>query len=199
MHLMTEYFEEHMLIEQPDETPEQLLARYQQQARAWRHRQRVEGDDAAAMFAGDLAHMLEQLTGALAAALPQRTPSAEGTVVQRVEDELEYRVRTAVAQWKAADHDGRDSSAVVNEEVRGGRVAVRAYLARPAAPAVPASIADMVPGTTFTAVFHGEQDRFFRCRESLARAGRYLVSMDAIDPSTIRDVTPPPATSEAGA
>ena len=55
----------------------------------------------------------------------------------------------------------------------------------------PPRVEDMAPGTTFTAEFHGDRDMFFRCRDSLARAGRYLVAMDAIDPSTIRDVRPP--------
>ncbi|WP_181421648.1 hypothetical protein [Curtobacterium sp. MCBD17_030] len=83
----------------------------------------------------------QQAADAVLALFPQPGPSAEQPVTDRVERELEYRVRTAIARWEAADHDGRDTSAVVNEEVRGGRAAVRAYLAPSPRTAEPVSIA----------------------------------------------------------
>lgn len=68
-------------------------------------------------------------------------------------------------------------------------------------PAVaPPSVADMAPGTTFTAVEAGERITFFVAKTFLGitaydqEAGEYFP--ESIDPSTIRDVTPPPATRE---
>lgn len=76
------------------------------------------------------------------------------------------------------------------------------------AAAEPVSIADMVPGTTFTAR-HVDPDecggidhRWFVIRPGarplvISDEGQHW-SGDSVDPSTIRDVTPPPATPEEG-
>jgi hypothetical protein len=72
-----------------------------------------------------------------------------------------------------------------------------------AMPVGPPSIADMVPGTTFTAQQWGGATHFPLKAISAERfevqddAGGWL-SVEDVDPSTIRDVTPPPATPEDG-
>ncbi|PZE66914.1 hypothetical protein [Curtobacterium sp. MCBD17_021] len=67
-------------------------------------------------------------------------------------------------------------------------------------PAEPVSIADMAPGTTFTGRIWGETDDelWFRTALGAVSASGVRASDDHIDPSTIRDVTPPPATPEEG-
>lgn len=56
----------------------------------------------------------------------------------------------------------------------------------------PPSIADMVPGTTFMARHvRGFWDQFSVECGSLRRQGRGTCGADEIDPSTVRDVTPP--------
>jgi hypothetical protein len=74
-------------------------------------------------------------------------------------------------------------------------------------PAEPVSIADMAPGTTFTATFRDTERRalFVKVGGKTAWPIIDIVSgalatyaADAVDPSTIRDVTPPPATPEEG-
>jgi hypothetical protein len=200
MHLMTEYFEEHMLIEQPDETPEHLLARYQQQARAWRHRQSVEGNDAAAMFAGDLAHMLEQLTGALAATLAQPTPRAETDDREKVLD----RFLALATCPDDASRLARLRQAINYAKSFGLTWPHRRGFDR-ATPAAPPSIADMAPGTTFSCRLAGSLNEYRL--EVPADGDRFVVHgwgqtwvhREDVDPSTIRDVTPPPASPEAGA
>lgn len=133
----------------------------------------------------DVSPLREKVADAVLALFPQPAPSA-GPRIDRVPVPRVWLERLMPMLHEHAD------AAMIETADRALDGTIARMIAEPV------SIADMAPGTTFTAVFHGEQDRFFRCRDSLARAGRYLVSMDAIDPSTIRDVTPPPATPEEG-
>ncbi|MBF4603739.1 hypothetical protein [Curtobacterium sp. VKM Ac-2884] len=58
----------------------------------------------------------------------------------------------------------------------------------------PPSIADMVPGTTFTAAATDDVWRWAVREDGLIASALGVGPMSALDPSTIRDVTPPPAT-----
>lgn len=126
--------------------------------------------------------------------------SAEPAVVKKVEQELEYRVRTAVARYRAARLTS--ASTVVDEEVRQGRAAVRKILT-PTPAAEPTSIADMAPGTRLVGRTRdgvlSTIDRTWIVTDDhhVFSTGAHLLVADRIDPSTIRDVTPPKAASVA--
>jgi hypothetical protein len=103
-----------------------------------------------------------------------------------------------------------DELAVLISESVSEQTRLAPWEARPAARAVlelferlaqstePVSIADMAPGTTFTAVMFDDSVR----HEFIRNSGRRPLIQDtgewrqieAVDPSTVRDVTPPPAT-----
>jgi hypothetical protein len=188
---MTAYFNEHMLIEQPNETPGQLLNRYQQQARAWRHRQTTEANETAAMFAGDFAHMLEQLTSALSAALSVQPSMREQTaehrwayIFQERPNELSMRCSCGWL-WKHLPMDHMRSVTLPrcpDEQLPTS--------------AEPVSIDDLAPGTTFE---YGERwtvANNLPGRPPHAYRGLEARYLTEFDPSTIRDVTPLPATPE---
>lgn len=85
------------------------------------------------------------------------------------------------------------------------REELRALLSHPTPSAEPVSIADMAPGTTFVAryragAFHGDAARWRKVDATLvalASSAGTPVYATQLDPSTIRDVTPPPKTPEA--
>jgi hypothetical protein len=69
----------------------------------------------------------------------------------------------------------------------------------PTCNAEPVSIADMAPGTRFVGdVRHGTQTFMVTIDSVIAAESGLNYFPEDIDPSTIRDVTPPPATPEAG-
>lgn len=177
--------------------------------------------------------------------MPELTIPVPVSLIERVENELAYRVRTAVAMWQAKDRDGGDRTAAIEAEVRGGRTAVRALLSQPtptavpvlpvravvavlehydngegecepedrwrlfrdmrsllaskqvigATPAAPPSIADMAPGTTFTAETAGVSVRWRKEPDGwvsrIINGGRSVYPQPPLDPSMIRDVRPP--------
>jgi hypothetical protein len=201
---VTAYFEERMLIEQPGETPEQLLARYQQQARAWRHRQSTEVNETAAMFAGDFAYMLEQLTGALSAQPPMRE---HGSLVRKLREAADVAYKGSNDSDPAMLHLYADK---IRRGYPGGGSNLTAAVARVLdvvadalvcqPPVEPVSIADMAPGTTFTATLAGDRlaHQYRVERHLLNLSSGWAFAPDDLDPSTIRDVNPPPATPEEG-
>lgn len=96
--------------------------------------------------------------------------------------------------WAPGERAQISDAASWREEVSGpgGWTAVQ--------PAEPPSIADMAPGTTFTGRKGlGLEQRMMRLEDGWAiSTDGHTCDATVIDPSTIRDVTPPPATCEFG-
>jgi len=119
---------------------------------------------------------------AVLALFPQPAPSAEPSV--QVPVSLVQRARDVVGACEFDDD-------VFDE--------LNALVSRSPAPAEPVSIADMAPGTSFGCTVDSHNTkvlRFMRTSEgAVDEDGTYWPVAD-IDPSTIRDVTPPAATPE---
>lgn len=163
-----------------------------------------------------------------------RTVQVPVSLIERIERELEYRVRTVASRIRMAEkHDEPYPREWVDNEVVAGRERVRALLSQPTPTAEPCKrcagtgyitsppmpdvvdlpcpncsdaepprIEDMAPGTTFTGTTRQwPTQRFERVSRGRVKAenGTLWSPLDyqgreRIDPSMIRDVTPPRVT-----
>ncbi|MCS6578276.1 hypothetical protein [Curtobacterium poinsettiae] len=123
--------------------------------------------------------------------------------VKSIEDELEYRVRTVLACVRMAEkHNEPYPRDWVNNQIGAGRERIRALLSQPTPSADPVCACGH-EARTHDAMSAGSFACHVlecRCRTFTATPPRIEVRGGwFIDPSTIRDVTPPAATPEVSA
>ncbi|MBF4602818.1 hypothetical protein [Curtobacterium sp. VKM Ac-2884] len=136
----------------------------------------------------DMAPLRRKITDAVLAALSQSAPTAESSV------------SICACGHARGEHWGAGGQCTMVDCSCRGHVHKEFF----GEVAAPPRIADMVPGTTFTAAYGRDlsaSTRWMRCTgpSRCVNVGGVRFDADAIDPSTIRDVTPPPAASEADA